>query len=68
MVNKTNIVEILGKRIDNLHPLETELFVTASEWDLYADFFISNNEPIKPNSILTLDGKKLVIKGKIEDN
>ena len=73
MNEKTNIIDILGQRVDN-RTNHDFINVTMAEWLLYADFLNEENKKtgdlrkIKKFDVLTLDGVKLVIQGDFQDN
>jgi hypothetical protein len=69
-LNKTNIIELLGKRVDSLKPWEDELYVTGAEFELYSEFLHSKGclKKMSEFQTLLLDGKKLVIQESFENN
>tara|TARA_R110001599_G_scaffold225116_1_gene424274 strand:+ start:498 stop:710 length:213 start_codon:yes stop_codon:yes gene_type:complete len=56
---KTNIVELLSKRVDSLESWEREFYVTKAEFELYLKFLNPND--CKESIKLFLDGKQLII-------
>ena len=56
---KTNIVELLSKRVDSLESWEREFYVTKAEFELYLEFLNPND--CKESIKLFLDGKQLII-------
>ena len=73
MYKKTNILDILGQRVDN-RTTHDFINVTMSEWLLYADFLneeskkIGDLRKIKKFDVLYLDDVELVIQGDFQDN
>jgi hypothetical protein len=63
---KTNIVELLSKRVDSLEPWEREFYVTTAEFELYLKFLNPND--CKESIKLFLDGKQLIIQGLPPEN
>ena len=67
LVNKkTNIVELLSKRVDSLEPWEHEFYVTIAEFELYLKFLNPND--CKQSVRLYLDGKELITQGLPSEN
>jgi len=67
LVNKkTNIVELLGKRVDSLKPWEHKFYVTIAEFELYLKFLNPNdcNQSVR----LYFDGKELITQGLPSEN
>lgn len=69
-LKKTNIVELLSKRVDSLEPWENEFYVTGGEFELYSEFLHLKGclKRMSEFQILSLDGKKLVIQESFENN
>ena len=67
LVNKkTNIVELLSKRVESLEPWEHQFYVTIAEFELYLKFLNPND--CKESIRLFLDGKELIIQGGLAEN
>ena len=65
-----NIIELLGQKIDNIKDFQNEIYVTGGEFKFYAKFLNSLEPKTEINNFttLTLDNKKLVIKGLYIEN
>jgi hypothetical protein len=65
-LNNTNIIELLGKRVESLEPWEHQFYVTIAEFELYLKFL--KPDDCKESIRLFLDGKELIIQGLPSEN